>query len=345
MTNKSHPSLPAHDVWLDYLKIFAAFLVVLQHSISGTWTTYGPDTATWKVTNFFFILSRSAVVLFFMCSGAGILKRPHSMEEVFKKNILQLLKAYLCWMLIYGLFDSISLIQEGLGSFATIANAFMKCILFGKYHTWFIFALIGLYLITPFLDTLIESRQKMRYFLLLSLFFSVIVPILASIPFLERISSNLANFRMQFVTGYILYYVAGYYLTRIEWKPLYSVIAFFTLIASYSFALLYSTHISILLDSPRQEIYDEFGACGFLIAVSIFSLFRGLTHLKESRAASRLLKLGIGIYLLHPLLLPFFDGFVGLQRLLMAFILYAISVSLCFFISKNRLLRNLLLKS
>ena len=338
-------SASSHDIRIDRLKVFAAFLVVLQHSISATWTSYAPDTFTWKITNFIFILSRSAVVLFFMCSGAGMLKREHSIEEVLKKNILRLLKVYLGWMLIYGFFDSLSLLQQGLGSFRTIINAFLKCILFGKYHTWFIFALIGLYLITPFLSSITESRKNMRYFILLSLIFNLLFPLLTQFPQLDRLMANLANLNIPFVSGYILYYITGYYISKIEWKRSYSLTAVFGLIISYLAAYLYSTHISVVQGGPYQAIYDEFGICGFLIAVSVFSLFQSSKPLRENRLCTCLLQSGIGIYLLHPLLLPLFDGFKGLSRIAAAIFLYLISALICYFISQVKVLRNLFLKS
>lgn len=41
-----------HMDWIDIIKIISAFLVVLQHSISGVWTSISPNTTVWKIMNF-----------------------------------------------------------------------------------------------------------------------------------------------------------------------------------------------------------------------------------------------------------------------------------------------------
>ncbi|MGN0307503.1 MAG: acyltransferase [Lachnospiraceae bacterium] len=345
MNTLNYSSALERSLWIDRIKIFAAFLVVLQHSISPVWSTFPIDTLTWKITNLIFILSRSAVTLFFMCSGAGMLRHPRSIEDVLKKNILPLLKVYCCWMLIYGFFDSISLIQSGSASIRTVSNAFLKCILFGKYHTWFIFALIGLYLITPFLSSITSDYKHMSFFLLLSFFFTILMPLLSSISLLDRLTLQLNNFHLNYITGYILYYVIGYFISSLEWKKSYSRLALLLFGFSYIFAFIYSTGISLRRGAPSQEIYDEFGICGFFIAISVFALFKGKSIWKERKICTILLQSGIGIYLLHPLLLPLFESYTGLQRMAVSLVLYGLVVFICQLINRSRLFQNLLLKS
>ena len=331
--------------WIDMLKIVAAFLVVLQHSISEIWTSLSPDTLTWQITNFLFILSRSAVPVFFMCSGAGMLCKSRTISDVFHKNIFQLIKLYTAWMLVYGFVASISLINEGLASFSTIRNAFIKKILFGEYFTWFIVALIGLYLITPFLSVIVQNKHLLQYFLVLSVLFTVIIPLTGYFPSLNRLTENINNFHMHFVVGYVMYYVLGYYISRANWKKQYTIITIFVLGVSCLTAFLFSCLYSSQKGTASQEIYGEFAPLGLLINVSVFALFKAFSkYISSNKISKRLVRYGIGIYFIHPLFLNRMTYFDDLYRILGAVLLYLFCILICFFIERSKLLTKLFLK-
>lgn len=330
--------------WIDLLKIVSAFLVVLQHSISGIWTSISPSTTEWKCMNFLFILSRSAVPLFFMCSGAGMLQKERNISDVLHKSVFKLVKLYVAWMIVYGFIASISLANEGLATFSTVRNAFMKELLFGEYFTWFMIALIGLYLITPFLSLIAQDNTRLRYFLLLSVLFTIVIPLTNHFSFLDRLTDNLNNFHMHFVVGYVLYYVSGYYISRINWKKQYTVIIVIALLISYAMAFLVSNVFSVQGNRANQEIYGEFAPVGFLINITIFALFKAIApYIKANVFLKRMVSYGIGIYLIHPLFLDLIVKYHGLYRIAGAIGIYFACVGICFCIGKSRLLAKLFL--
>ena len=101
LTNTNSQNLPTHKGWIDLIKVIAAFMVLFQHSASPLWTSAAPNTLLWKSIHIPFIFSRIAVLLFFMCSGSTMLQKERRISIILKKNILQLLKVYFFWMLIY----------------------------------------------------------------------------------------------------------------------------------------------------------------------------------------------------------------------------------------------------
>lgn len=335
----------SRSIWLDALKIFAAFLVVFQHSTSHVWTSYSINTFPWRLTHVFFLFSRTAVLLFFMCSGAGMLRKEHSISEIFRKNIYNLLKIYLSWMLIYGLADCISLFREGLAAPRTCINALIKNIIFGQYHTWFILALISLYLITPFLFQITRTKENTRYFLFISIIFTIIFPCIRSFGFLERLANTLDNFHMHFVYGYVLYFVAGYYISTLPWKKIYTYISVIVFFISFSFACIYSMKLSVASNTPQQEIFSEFTPLMFLTVISIFSIFRGLEHKLTFHKITRVITgYGFAVYLMHPLFLGYIQQLSGLYAFVGAFALYFFCLFISFLISKSKLLSKLLLR-
>ncbi len=292
---------------------------------------------------------------FFMCSGMGMLAKKRSIESVFKKNIFGLLKIYIGWMLVFGVRDGISLIQEGYG-IRTVLNAFIKDIVFGQYHTWFIMTLIGLYLITPLLYEIVRNEKLMKYFLILSVLFTVIIPVVGKLDGSGRLNAAFATINMRFVVGYVMYYVMGYYLSCITWSgdrayaislkdhSLLRIVpsrkkAFIVTAALFAVSVLTAFIISCMASvrsgEAAQTVYGEFAPLGVIINISFLMLFRiCITDEKNKRWISLLGSCGTGIYLMHPLLLPIAARFSGVSRLLGGMIVYLIALIICLMIKK-----------
>lgn len=324
--------------WIECIRVFSAFLVVMQHSLSGVWTTLPPETWEWRVVNAAFLLSRCAVPVFFMCSGMGMLEKERSPESIFKKNIWKVLRLYVLWMLVYGVRDSISLVREGHGSVRTIINAFLKDILFGQYHTWFIMTLIGLYLITPFLYEIVRREKYLKYFLALSVLFTVILPAIGGIEGFERLNAAFETVNMRFVTGWVMYYVLGYYLSRITWscgRKRAAAIAGAVFLFSYLSAFLISSIMSAGGGEAVQTAYGEFAPLGLLINGSLLMLFRiGIPSGEAKKWVVRLGSCGGGIYLMHPLLLPVAACFPGISRAVGGALVYVMALVISLAIGK-----------
>ena len=346
--NSNNTTTPLRNHGIDILKAFSTFLIFFNHGLPHVWMSHPMDTFTWKFVHFVFSLSRLAVPTFFLCSGAGMLRKEHSISQIFRKNIFQLLKIYGCWMLVYGGISCISLYRENLASFRTCINALVKSLIFGQYHTWFVLTLLGLYLITPFLYQIIRNREHMHFFLILSVIFTLFLPCLKSFASLERLTNALNNFNMHFVYGYVLYYVAGYYLTTLPRKKIYNYIAIFFLLISFGSAYLYSMNVSITSNEPYQKIFSELSPFTFLAASSFFYLFMGTEESIEKRLNSNLLRTltyyGYALYLMHPLFLKYIQQLSGLSVFAGVAALYLFCLLICYLISKNRYLSKLLLK-
>ena len=299
MSTKSKDNI----LWIDLIKVFSTFLIVLQHSISRSFMTLPLDSLEWKVTNFIFMISRMGVPIFVMCSGIGMLARERSIKEIWQKSIFGLVKVYVGWMAVFGIWDVIRIWING--EHATVrvmVNAFIKAILFGRYHTWFLWMLIGLYAITPFLYLIVQKREYLSYFLLLSVLFSLILPIISRFEQLSRLQEVIDSVHMQFVVGYSLYFLVGYYIYHCmddKWEKYVEII--FALTAVLACGL--SIFVSGRTGAANQEAYDLFSPCGFLLACCLLISFKKyIGEKKESRLlnqAAKIQKYGIAVYLIH----------------------------------------------
>lgn len=153
---------------------------------------------------------------------------------------------------------------------------------------------------------------------------------------------------MNFVYGYVLYYVAGYYLTTLPRKKFYRYIAIFIFIISFGFAYLYSTNISIVSNEPYQMIFSELSPFTFMAASSVFYLFTGAQNETSKHLNPNLLRTltyyGYALYLMHPLFLKYIQQLSGLLVFVGVISLYLLCLLICYLISKSKLLSRLLLK-
>lgn len=334
ITNSSSERL----LWIDVLKILAAFLVVLQHSISAEWIDaldYA-NTFTWYGINLAFELSKIGVPIFFMCSGAVMLRKERSIHKIYQHNIMSVIKVYICWMLIYGIRECMSMITNGNVSIRTLANAMIKSVLFGQYHTWFIPTILGLYMITPILYVIVQHRTLGKYFLCLAIVFTIFIPFVEKLDRSGRVADTFSDFNMQFCVGYSLYYVLGYYIAAMSRGRKMDIIAF---LVSICLAFLISNQRALAgAYGDTQNVYTEFSVLGFLICVSLFSFFVR-TGDKWSRVPEMtkniirtLSRYGIAIYLMHPLFLPIIDNWTGLSCIPGALIIWIVVVVVVRFI-------------
>lgn len=151
--------------YLDYLRIIATFGVIVLHS-SGYF--YGSEMGSleWNVYNFYNGLSRFAVPIFIMVSGALFLNGNYSIPKIYKKYIMHIIVTYLLWSFLYAI-----IFYEGGGVWEI-----MKKTISGHYHLWFLRMIVGLYISIPILKVMVCKKEALLYFLIFSFAFAFLYP-------------------------------------------------------------------------------------------------------------------------------------------------------------------------
>lgn len=181
-TNRQHFSLSrmqneSRITYLDILRLVSICAIVLLHVAGSFWYVLEVDTFDWMVTNFYDCATRWGVPVFVMISGALFLdpNRPQPLRKLWAKNILHLCVIILFWGLVNALLYKL---PSSL-SFAS-ALAVVKEIVFGPVHFWFLFMLLGLYILVPIIRCITANKQAMEYFLVIGLIVNVVFPILSA---------------------------------------------------------------------------------------------------------------------------------------------------------------------
>ena len=103
------------------------------------------------------------------------------------------------------------------------ASAFCNQLFETHYHLHFLYALIGIYIITPILRIFSKSAdmREWRYLLFIFLIYVSIIPTLQmfNIPFCKNIFDYILRFSPRYISassgiGYVAFYMTGYYLKR-----------------------------------------------------------------------------------------------------------------------------------
>lgn len=196
-------------VWIDSLRLVSIWGTILIHDCAEAWRE--SESLRWQYT-FWQTLIHFCVPVFFMLSGTMMLqnvKTSTSVAAYVKKRIAYVVKIYVFWNSVYTV---LIFLNNGRYNF----RAALKTALEGRYHLWFLWALVGLYLITPLLDFAYDKR-KCQYFLILFAAFGIFLNYgvnILKIPTLIQINQQLL---LTFATQYVGYYVLGYYLHC--WPP------------------------------------------------------------------------------------------------------------------------------
>ncbi|MBE5800913.1 MAG: acyltransferase [Clostridiales bacterium] len=97
---------PAQRIlWLEALRIIAAFLVIVNHTNSDLFKAADPSQSTWHLSILWYYLSKLAVPLFVMISGAVLLERQDSFRKVLAR-VGRVLIALVAASYLYFLYDA-----------------------------------------------------------------------------------------------------------------------------------------------------------------------------------------------------------------------------------------------
>ncbi|MCW4011053.1 MAG: acyltransferase family protein [Candidatus Bathyarchaeota archaeon] len=306
---------------VDLIRSVGIFLVILLHvSIQPVPVPSNISATTaWWAFDFYNSIARPCVPLFVMLSGY-LLLQPSKVNEplkvFFKKRWKRIGLPFLFWGIVYFVwtiaFDGVTL------SFDSAIQSLLQ----GPYITfWYLYMLVGLYLLTPLLRVFMAyAGDHILEFVLAIWFIGTGI-----VPLAGLMGLNL-NGNVFILPGWIGYFLFGGYLPRLKtkirsWK-LYGLMAL-----GLAWTMIGSAYMVI---DPGPQLYfffDYLTANVIIVSVSLFILLSSISvQSLESRPswAKRLVRLvgqnSLPIYLFHMLLLEAFqNGLFGFNLTIMTF--------------------------
>ena len=319
MSGMSESSSGAQRVaYFDVLRILATFAVVALHLSAQHWADTDVSSSAWQAFNLYDSAVRWAVPVFVMISGALFLSGSQSIGHILKKNVLRIATAFVFWSALYAVFmvrfeDCPK--ELGLQQFFN-----------GHYHMWFLFMIVGLYLLVPFLRPIVRDEKLLRCFLLLTLVFSFLMPQIAAYLSLfswetsAKFTALTGNFYYHFTLGFTPYFVLGYYMSRREFTRRAERIIYLLGALGFVLTIVLTSFASRRIDMATELFYgyDAFNVLFVCLAIFLFARqhlnFPKLGEKGHARIRA-LSRWSFGAYLVHPMFIEALDIFLHFNTL------------------------------
>lgn len=329
--------------FLDITRIIAVLAVVMIHVSAELVISFDASSPEFMWGNIFDSISRIGVPLFVMISGSLMLdeNKTISIKNIFFKNIKTTVYLLFFWSALYcGVYNiTFPLIKGETISFSNVIYSFAM----GYYHMWYLYMIIGLYLITPFLRKFVKKENKQ----LIILFITIALITRFSLPLLNGLSliwgkvaylvAFIEKFNIGFFGDYITYYIIGWYLTHIEIKKKWR---FYCL----GIIALLANILYVQITKDYNNGYSNANILVLLYSIAVFmainSSLKCEINDKIKKILETLSRLSFGVYIVHPLFQTFVSRrLIYNQKPLLYLLFYFGTVTVfsfifCFIISK-----------
>lgn len=330
--------------YIHCVRVIATLAVILLHTATGgVFEDFGQErTFENLVPMVYKHLQTWSVPAFLLISGALFLS-PNKIIDygtLFRKYVKRLVLALLVFGLPMTMGETILAGQST--SFLEVVATGVKEWLLGHTwaHMWYLYLLIGLYLMTPVVKPFFNRAAKSEIRISLAIMFIAC----SVLPLLQSYDIENINY-LTSLSPYLFIYVLGYYL---QWRLDYTNVRFNT-ITSVVIFLISLLSIIIRACSGQGNGYGD-PAC-VLMAASLFVLFRQMNV--TSSLAEKLSPYCFGVYLIHPIFinlsykvlhltpLHVLDGIsVGVKIPLFFSVFAALSFACAYFLMKIPFLRK-----
>ncbi|ELC8443037.1 acyltransferase family protein [Clostridium perfringens] len=281
---------------LDALRVMAAFMVVLLH-VSAYYVGDNINNYNYNFTigNFFDSISRISVPLFVMLSGSFLISnnKNRCYEYFIKKTLKKIILPTLIWSFLYVIYSILLQIPNAFsGREIDYITPFINWV-YGipYYHMWYMYMIIGLYLITPFLIDIKSELKKKKFFGLgiAFLFIGVFINLFSDL-----------FWPLKFIM-YIGYFILGYSLKEhyFDKKVNYKKYLFISILFSIFIFLLTEMIVKNNLISDKLYFYDYLSPFVIISSVFMFIAFLNMNHIKFPKFILNISKHTFNIYLIH----------------------------------------------
>jgi len=267
---------------IDIIRIFAFVFIVFLHTLNRQ---FGVDV--WMGG---YAIISIGVNLFIMISGYLLLDKTEEAIVFFKKRILNILPLFLVFNIIYIYFGKIPIMPILKGKAISAS------------HFWYIYMILGLYLLTPWLQKVLKYAEKETLFVVFLWFLcNILNPYLryfnlAEIPF--------SNFPL---TGFIGYYILGYFVKKYDNKVKRTSFILIIVIYALGFLLSFlSTKYVLAVTGKRvSDFFDKNSLGTFIMTISFFVFWCKFNFSKRDRIIKIVADSTYFAFLVHLIVLNF----------------------------------------
>jgi surface polysaccharide O-acyltransferase-like enzyme len=320
--NSAGSSPPKLDISVDVIRTVAIIMVIFLHATADLTIVHinQLEILRWTVNDVYQSIGRICVPLFVMLSGALLLQpeKHDTLSTFFKKRWARIGLPWIFWGAVY--YAWTFLVEQK----PFTSKAVLQGIVAGQYyHFWYLYMLLGLYLLTPILRILLAkvNRTAVKRYLVLWFIGAAVVPfafIMTNYSIFEN-SLTTATWIGYLLFGLIGYFVLGTFITNVHIKR--------SVLSTLAVLGVVLTAISIfIIVSPfwgnNREVFSftvYFGPWTILTGVAMFLLLNTIKIPSQDAVSSKGVKLihvisqnTLPLFLFHVIVLESFQrGYFG----------------------------------
>lgn len=283
---------------IDLLKILSIFLVIISHVTLFFLLSNPGDVFLY----FFRQLGQLGVSIFFMCSGYFLLNNNKDNQVSYAINKAKKISIIVVfWIVFYYIYDMFFISRFTYVEPVGILNFFnVSATTSEATHLWFIFSIIGLYILTPLIKEsfILSNRKSLLYLIIVMMAISNLTLVNALTDYLFSFSLFPFNLLLPFqVEGLISFLIGGYLGldAEIAHKCKKSKMAIFAL-------LLMSFYLLSIISSKTGMIFFYGKFYNIFLQTSSLCLFLLILNTKIDDISSPTKNVSdniLGIYLVH----------------------------------------------
>lgn len=292
-------------ICIDIVRVCSCFGIVTLHVT----VNYMSDTLVlnnsyyWWVSFVVNMFTRISVPLFFVVSGYLNLDKTIELKFVVRKAFYKIITPLLIFgiinILYWNWFFDLSQDITLLFLFKEFISGPMM------YHLWFLYAIVALYLISPFLNTIVRNtnQEGLKYFVILWLILSTF----STVAETQNLKVNYYLFEVDLVSGFVPYYLAGGFLKSSKIGLNNIVIAMLSLVL-ITVNIIYTPIVSATLGDLNPALFDGSSPTIIVATILIFiyvkKYFSNYIPTKfVAGSIDRISASCFGIYLIHPMVM------------------------------------------
>jgi surface polysaccharide O-acyltransferase-like enzyme len=334
---------------VNLIRTIAIGMVVLVHASFFPYSIPGAITplvmVNWFTSDVFGAIGYLGVPLFVMLSGALLLNPPKADESMglfYRKRFWRVGLPLIFWTAIYFVWSFY--VRGNPASLFSIGQGLIS----GSYPIlWFLYLIVGLYLVTPMLRTLVKHIDRKQFTFLLILWFVGTV----SVPLIHTFTDFTFDPLMFVVTDWVGFFLLGIYLVNVKIRR---ALAYLGLISGLSVAVLGAWLLTALQGEQNVDYFHGYLSFNMIIAsAALFLILINVPQLKISSGGNTVFNRLISwigqntlpIYLLHVIVLETLElaylGFLWpytnnllIDTPLLAFVTFAITCAIIYPLKK-----------
>lgn len=300
-----------HIYGFSYIRSLACIAIIILHTVYSAVLLFGSDIdAQTNITSMAVVDSMMwAVPCFIMVTGALLLEteRKITYKKLFGKYILRIFAALVIFGMVFRVFDII-MDKEPVNVAAFLKGLYEIFTGTSWSHIWYLYLLIGLYLLLPFYKKVVDnsSAKEIKYLL------AVYIIFLSILPMLEIWGIN-CGFYIHVSTIYPFYLFGGYAIYKHIYCPGKAASSVMFIIGTL--LIIGCTVVRWIYDIPSMEILWGYASLFVIMqAVGFFALLKDVKHTGFRAVKWLLLKLdecSFGVYLIHMIFVRLILRYIG----------------------------------